>query len=221
MNASDQLIGAEAKPPSYDSRSGQFRGANGRFVRRADILQLVDQESQRTEARLKAQTRLMIAGKLSLSEWEKQFAQTLKESHLRMMALSSGGKQNLTSRHYGAAGYELRRQYEFLDGFARDLAAGKLTADRALWRSGLYSSSIKTAFFKGEKIQKELESFTVARRSLDASANHCSSCTLHSTYGEWKPIAEVVEPGVNCECRSNCKCSIFYAKLADVVRAAA
>lgn len=226
MFSRDRLQTAEAQLsslpelfPTYDRASGQYRDGNGAKVGRARIRKLVDQEIGRTEARLKAHTRLLIAGKIDLPDWERRFAQTLKESHLRMAAFAGGGQLNLSSRHYGATGYQIRRQLEYLDGFAHDLAMGRLTADRALQRSAMYGKSIRTTFNRIEKLEREIEGFTVAKRSLDPQARHCASCIGYSTKGKWKPIAEVVPAGTNCECQSACRCSVVFARLSDVIQA--
>jgi hypothetical protein len=197
-------------PIAYDSRAGQYRGVNGRFVGRTQVMKLVDQETQRTETRLKAQTRLLIQGKLDLPQWQINIAQTLKDSHLRMGALGAGGRQNMTAQVNGAVGYQLRKQYEYLDRFASDLAAGKLTPEQALRRSGLYAKSVRKSFHRAEQLTRKNANFQEAKRSLDPRAQHCSSCLKYSTGGKWKPIDQVMLPGENCECGQFCKCSIEY-----------
>lgn len=198
----------------YNSGSGQYRNlTTKRFVGRLEVMRYVDQEAQRTQTRLQAQMRLLIESKIDLPEWERRMAQTLKDSHIRMATLGAGGKPGLTQRHYGAIGYQLREQYRYLDGFAQDLAAGKLTPKQALYRSGLYANSIKLAFHKSEQITKASEAFRSAKRLLDPQAHHCSSCLGYAALG-WQPIEEAVSPGVSCECGQFCKCTIIYSKFA-------
>jgi hypothetical protein len=195
---------------TYDRRAGQYRGMNGRFVPRTTVMNLVGQETVRTEVRLKAQTRLMIQGKIDLAEWQTRMAQTIKDAHLRVGTLAAGGKQGMTPQKNGAIGYQLRQQYEYLDRFANDLAQGKLTPEQALRRSGAYSKSVTKTFHRIEKLTRQEEGFGEAKRSLDPRAKHCSSCIGYHTNGKWKPIDQVMLPGMNCECGQFCKCSIEY-----------
>lgn len=211
------LVGQQ-RSIAYVSSTGQYRDlGSGQFVRRSDVLKLVDQETQRTKIRLQANTRLLISGKIDLPEWETRMAQSLKDSSLRIAALGSGGKDGMSQRHYGTIGRQLRDQYEHLDGFARALAGGKLTPNQALYRAGLYADSVKVAFHKAEKLTKESESFQSAKRSLDPQAKHCASCLSYSTGGEWQPIDQVTPPGVDCECGQFCRCTIVYSKFAAEV----
>lgn len=202
----------------YDRNSGQYRDLKtGRFVGRSRVLKLLDQEVQRTEVRLAAQTRLLAQGRLTLSEWQTQMAETLKASHLRMAMFASGGREHLESRHYGAIGHQLKRQYEFLDRFAQDLATGRLTTAQAVRRSRLYGKSVRLTFFRVENLTRQLEGFTVGRRLLDPQARHCGDCIQHQR-PEWVAIDEIVSPGTACACQNQCRCQVFYAKLTDLIR---
>ena len=212
-----QLI---AKPQTiqYDSRTGQFRGNNGRFVSRSTVVSIIEEESARTEVRLMGITRRLTNGSLTLSEWETEFAQELKRSHLRLMMLAAGGKDNVGASHYGMAGAQIKKQYQYLDGFAIALKEGKLSRKQAIARAKLYGTSVRSTFYNVERLQRQLEGFTVAKRSLDPQAHHCAECLIHSTRGEWRKIENVTPPGVACSCGQRCRCSIIYAKLADVIK---
>lgn len=196
----------------YNPKAGRYVRADGKFVGREVIRNLVDQEQQQLAVRLKAHTRLMAQGQIPLAEWQLRMAGSLKDAHLRSMTLGSGGKDSLTNRHYGATGYQLRQQFAYLDGFAKALADGKLTAKQAIARAALYADSITVTFGRAEQISREESGFDEALRSLDSQAQHCGSCVGHSTNGQWKPIEEVITPGVNCECGGHCRCSVIYRR---------
>jgi hypothetical protein len=197
----------------YERSLGQFRGQNGRIVGRAKVLSLVDEEAARLSVRAQALARLLTAGKIAISDFQERLAVALKLSHLRMTTLAAGGREGLTQRHYGRVGYELRTQYEFLHGFGQDLEAGKYDkAEDIVRRAGMYGASSRTAFFESEKLTKEMEYFNEAKRDLDPQSKHCPSCLRYSTNGLWRPITQVIAPGVQCECRSKCKCRILYRK---------
>lgn len=204
---------------SYDARAGQFRGDNGRFVPRAEVLRLVDAEVARTQTRLKGHARLLAGGKIDIAEFQTRTAEDVKLSHLRMAAFAAGGTKQLTPTHYGTAGAELKRQYKYLDGFGKAISAGTLTEKQLLARAQSYALSSRTAFFKSEKVTRGKNGFNQAKRSLDSQAQHCPSCLRYSTGGRWRYITDVIEPGVACECQSRCKCTIVYrvANLSDAL----
>jgi hypothetical protein len=203
---------------TYDRRASQYRNDKGQFVPRPEITRLLNQEIGRSEARLKAHTRLLTQGKIHLAEWQIRMAETIKTSHLQMAMLSSGGKEQLTPRHYGAIGSQLRKQFEYLDNFARDLYAGKVTPTQAIRRSGLYAESVKITFSRAEQISRIEEGFNAGKRILDAGARHCSECIDYQRL-EWTAIADIIPVGTNCSCQNRCKCRIVFARIGRTLTA--
>lgn len=203
---------------TYNPRSGRYQRADGQFVGKEAIQNLIAQEQQRLAARLQGHTRLMVDRQISLAEWESRMAGSLRDSHLAIGAVGSGGKSRMTSRQFGAIGYQLRRQFQYLDGFAQALHQGKLTRTQAIARAGLYADSITTTFHRAEQISRQSEGFDEALRALDPQAKHCPSCLTYSTNGQWKPLVDVVSPGNNCECGQRCKCQIYYRKSGNSTR---
>ncbi len=197
---------------SYNPRAGRYVRSDGKFVGKEVIRNLVDQEQQQLKVRLQAHTRLMTNQQITLTEWQLRMSESLRDSHLRIGILGAGGQARAQSQHFGAIGYQLRRQYQYVDGFARALYEGKLTREQALRRAGSYADSINTTFHRAEQISREDEGFDEALRSLDPQARHCGSCVEHSTNGEWRPTSQVVPPGTNCACGQHCKCQIYYRR---------
>ncbi len=207
------LVGASQQTIVYDRRSGRYREAStGKYVSRAAILRLVDEEAARLSTRMKAHTRLLTTNRIDLPEWQRRSAEELKLSHIRSTILGSGGRSLTSSEAYGSTGRELRRQYEYLQGFAQDLAAGKLTRTQALSRAASYGGSTRTAFHKAEKIARGREGFKEAMRDLDPAAKHCGPCIRYSTNGLWVPLEDVVMTGVRCDCFHFCRCRVKFRK---------
>jgi hypothetical protein len=201
---------------SYNPSAGRFIDSAGKFVAQSVVDNLLEQEQSQLAVRLKALTRLLSDQKISLSDWQLRFADTLKASHLRMLSLGAGGQERLTSRHYGAAGYQLGKQYDYLSNFAQQIHQGEITIKRAIQRAGQYASSIRPTFARAVQLSREAEGFNEAKRSLDPQANHCPSCIGHSTNGRWVPIAQITPVGTNCECGQRCRCSIQYRRRVPV-----
>lgn len=207
-----KLIGIPEANVSYDRRTGRYRSGDGRFVNRSEILKLVDSEAARLKVRLKAHARNLTNGNIDLPLFQQRMATDIKLSSLRSTILGAGGKSQATSAQYGSTGRLLRDQYQFLDGFSRDIANGKLTKSQIIARASLYGASTRSAFHQSEKIARGREGFKLAKRVLDASSQHCASCLRHSTGDRFVPIKQITSPGVDCECRSRCNCFVVYRK---------
>ena len=73
----------------------------------------------------------------------------IKNEHLAQYMVGRGGKAQMTPRDYGIIGAILKEQYRYLDGFAADLAAGKLTPAQAIARARLYILNAQQSFWRG------------------------------------------------------------------------
>lgn len=207
------LTGSRVDSIGYDRNSGRYRNRiTGKYESRATILKLVDSEAARLATRMQGHARNLTQNKIDLPQFQQRAAEDLKLSHLRSAMLASGGRSLTTQAQYGSVGRLLREQYSYLDGFARDLAAGKLTPSQAIQRAGLYGASSRSAFYQAEKIARTRENFKEAKRSLDAQSRHCESCLAYDTQGKWLPLQQVIMPTVNCQCMSRCRCLIFFRK---------
>lgn len=206
------LVGQRSQLPTYDRRTGSYRASNGKFIGRATILRLVDEESDRLSTRLKAHTRLLTSNSIDLPEWQQRMAEDIKLSGIRMGVFASGGRSQTSSAVYGTVGRELREQYKYLANFAQDLAAGKLSKQQAIARAGMYGGSARVAFHQAQKVTRKREGFVEAKRSLDPGAIHCASCLLYDTQGQWLPVEQVTMPTINCQCMFRCRCAVFFRR---------
>lgn len=206
-----QLVGAPSQPLIYDPRTGQYRKPNGQFASRGEVLAEVDQEIGRQRARLQGHSRLLANGQISLADWQARMGDDMKLSALRMAMLAAGGKQNMGPRQWGQVGQLLRQQYRYLQGFAADIAAGKLSQKQIMARTILYSGATKQAFHLIERNEKFLQGFMFARRTLDPQAEHCKDC-IALARPNWTPTENVTPPGSRCRCAGNCRCRIQYSR---------
>ncbi|MBD2771148.1 hypothetical protein [Iningainema tapete] len=195
----------------FDPQTHRYRNAEtGRFVKYSEVLKVVGEEVNRLEVRLKGHARLLNQGKIDIAEFQTRIAQSLKESHLRNAAVGAGGVEQFTPTHYGKVGAELKKQYQFLDGFGKDLADGKLSEKQILSRAAMYAASSRTSFFEAEFTSRGKYGF-LAKRLLDPQSRHCDSCISLQRL-EWTPIHRLTPPGVNCQCGGRCRCRLVYQK---------
>lgn len=215
----NELVGDRAySQVGYSRKSGRFRDLEtGQFVPRSRVLLELDREIARTSTRLQGITRLMIGQQIDLPEFQIRFAEELKMAHLRLAAFGAGGREQLTPQHFGYVGQTLKQEYAYLDGFARDLATGRLTESQVLARASMYAESIAQSFHRSEQQTKSRDGF-LGKRSLDVGAYHCPSCPAYAT-STFIPAAEIVPVGVNCECRRRCRCFIVWKQggLSDAI----
>lgn len=199
-------------PYQFNPNAQRYVDEAGRFVADSVIDNLLDQEQQRLVVRLQALTRLLIVQQIPMETWQARFAMTLRDSHLRMTTLAAGGKDQLGFKHYGAAGYQLRNQYEYLSKFAADIAGGNVSVKQALNRSRMYASSIRLTYHRVQQISRADYGFNEAMRVLDPQSRHCDSCLRHATGRRYRPVEQVTPPGVDCECGQQCRCKIYYRR---------
>jgi hypothetical protein len=122
----------------------------------------------------------------------------------------TGGLQNgtLTIDDWGWVGQRLRTQYQYLDGFAQDVASGKQMMDGTLAvRASLYALAATGTNREMERRQARLRGEQQERNQLGA-ADHCPGC-LDQTARGWQPIGSLVPVGSR-SCLARCHCSMTY-----------
>lgn len=196
---------------SYDPISGRYRGENGRFLSKAAIEALVDGRIKKLNNQLQDFTRRLIDGNITIDQWQGSVREALKPAHLQAAMVGAGGKNALSQSDYGRLGQRLRSEYSYLQNFAADLLAGRVSGAMALARIGLYAASVRGSYWEGTTIRQEKQGYSLMRRILDPQAQHCQDCIDHAARGI-APIGSLPMPGQRCACRSRCKCRIEYLR---------
>ena len=196
---------------SYDPISGRYRGANGRFLSKAAIEALVDGRIKKLNGQLQDFTRRLIDGNITIDQWQGSVREALKPAHLQATMVGAGGKDALSQSDYGRIGQRLRSEYSYLQNFASDILAGRVSGAMALARVGLYAESVRGSYWEGTTIRQEKQGYSLMRRILDSQAQHCQDCIDHAARGI-APIGSLPMPGQRCACRSRCRCRIEYLR---------
>lgn len=197
---------------TWNAALGRYRqNSNGRFVARNRILSLLRNQIDSGEQRLRDITTEFHEGRLSASVWTEQMRTQVKRLYLQNAALGSGGWDRLDSRDYGRIGGKLRAEYSRISDFARAVQSEDgPTLPQALNRVDAYVGGSRIEFFETERrsAQPADENETlIERRRLDPGAQHCRDCPGYYDQG-WQMAGELPVPGVRCQCRNNCRCSI-------------
>ena len=193
----------------YDTRSGAYIRDNGVRVPKTQILSILPREQRILERKLENHTKQLLNGTIDPFTWERRVKSDLKQSHLKMVALGSGGKEGITARHKGQVGAALRQEYNLLFDFRKEIQRGKLSDKQVLARAKSYSRSVSQSYYRSEQLSRAQGGATLGRRVLDVNAKHCPQCPGYVTNG-FVPIDEIVPPGTRCDCRGNCKCTVVY-----------
>lgn len=195
---------------SFDTTLGRYRNATtGRFLSQADALQLTQRSIAGAQQELQSLMLSLAQGVVDLGQWQRQFAQLLKELHLSQFILGRGGLRHTTPENFLEVGRILKAEYRYLEAFGRDLATGRLSVAQATARAGLYLAKARLSYWAGQRQAMAQGPMPAEMRRLLAPVEHCRECVSYAAAG-WVPINSLPLPTVDCSCRSNCRCRIEY-----------
>lgn len=193
----------------WERATARYRDkATGRFISEGTLVNLAESFTGFTQDNLTRITEQMTSGKLSLADWQRQFAQELKDSYIVNSQIGRGGRNTMTQSDYGRIGQRLRGEYRYLNNFAQEIADGKLSAAQIQARVDQYAAGTRKAYYDGRTAACKDGGFTEERRILHP-AEHCDDCIGYASKG-WQPIGTLPEPGESSQCRNNCKCEKEY-----------
>lgn len=192
----------------YDSRVGQYRGDDGRFVSREKVLAVVDGEAIGLGVKLQRHVKRAINGEITAIDLAEAMSQDLKLYSIQMAGMARGGIKKITMADYGKIGQVQAERNRRLRGFVDALLNGDITEKQALARARQYAGTIKQVHSMVE--HEEMGKFyRYAKRLLNPLAAHCEQCIVYQRL-EWTPLNQIVPVGVRCDCRQNCECTIVY-----------
>jgi len=173
---------------SWDNNTRRFRSANGRFVSQAQVNSLRVDYIRTERAGNDRLAERLFNREIDINQWRKQMRDNLKRTYTIQYMLGKGGRGNMTQRDWGILGNMLRKQYNYVDKFAKDLMNGRYTENQSKLvaaRQQLYAKSSAQAY---ERATAE-------------------------TYG---PLQLPAWPGDgSTQCRSNCLCHWQIVRLKD------
>ena len=196
---------------SYDVISGRYRAKNGRFLSAKAVEALVDGRIGKLDAMLRRYTRMLIDGAITIDQWQGSVREALKSAHIQAAIIGHGGRDGMGSAEYGRVGQKLRQEYAYLQNFANDILAGRVSAAMGVARIGLYAESVRASYWEGTNMRQEKQGYSLMRRILDAQAQHCQDCLDYAARG-LVPIGSLPLPGQRCACRARCKCRVEYKR---------
>ena len=204
----------------WDKRVGRYRDTvTGRFISKAHVLELLQFSINASNAAVDSLANYIANGMISPSDWMNAFRWEIKSEYIRQYLVGIGGRAQMTPSEWGKLGSLIKEQYQYLKGFAADVAKGEMTEGQIRARMNMYINSSREAYFvaRGRVIVK-LKLFDEVIWTLGI-AEHCPDCIERSEMG-WMPITEdggfptadgSAFPGDGSTvCLTNCKCQLNY-----------
>jgi len=175
------------------------------------VMALVDGRIDKLGQQLRRFTQMLSDGNITIDQWQGSVREAIKAAHIQATVLGHGGKDGMGSAEYGRIGQRLRAEYGYLQKFAGDILAGRVSTAMALARVQLYAESVRGSYWEGTSIRQERQGYSLMRRILDPQAQHCDDCVRYARAG-LVSMGSLPMPGQRCACRSRCRCSVEYKR---------
>ncbi len=198
-----------AKGWMWDARIQGYREAANpkRVLSEATIERAVERRLADHRALIRGLTEKLGAGDISVANWQRGMAGSLRETHLQLRMLAVGGKDRMTPRHYGSVGGMIRADTDRLARFGQAVARGELSMPQIQARAQLYGqANLRREYDRGREMLARDAGWALERRVLNAGAEHCKGCSGEASLG-FVEIGTLAPIGGH-ECRSGDRCRI-------------
>ena len=196
---------------AYDANLGRYRRPSGQFMSQKAVMALVDGRIDKLGQNLRRFTQMLADGNITIDQWQGSVREAIKAAHIQATVLGHGGKDGMGSAEYGRIGQRLRAEYSYLQNFAGDILAGRVSVAMALARVQLYAESVRSSYWEGASLRQAKQGYSLMRRILDPQAQHCDDCVRYARAG-LVSLGSLPMPGQRCECRARCRCSVEYKR---------
>ncbi|NEP60318.1 MAG: hypothetical protein F6K31_25500 [Symploca sp. SIO2G7] len=207
----------------YDRKTNRYKYKDtNRFAPKQAILALTKKYRDHSKADLIKLAHQYHSGQLSLEQFQRLAASNIKQIHLAEAILGAGGVEVMTPARFLIVARQLKRQYYTgIDPLTRDRFGLKhLAADivdgiseaQLANRLRMYGDAAKVSFWSVKTDVARSQDNTEARRVLGRTHQHCEQCLRYAALG-WVSIEQLILPTQQCECRSQCKCTVEFRSL--------
>lgn len=196
----------------YVERLGRFRDlTTGRFVAERSILSQLERVTADASTSMEAITERLLNDETSIPEWQQAMEREILSVNRMGALVSRGGWSRMDQSDWGFAGSWIKKQYQWLDKFARELVNGKQKLNgTALTRAKLYAQAGRGLYQEMKRRQAKKRGKAEEMRVLGPNENHCqtngliSGCIELAAKG-WQPIGTLPPIGES-PCYTNCLC---------------
>jgi hypothetical protein len=190
-------------------------GRLGALVSRETIVGLIRDVHDASAARFGLLAQDAVAGRITAADFQQAMMLELRHLYNASSALAVGGYGNMTAVEWGRNGQILRGEYQYLAGFAADIADGKLSPAQADARARLYAGKAYSRFWAEHGLQQQAAGFTEERWNTAADERVCTDGERLGCQGlgqlGWVPIGTLPNPGDgSTQCLGACRCAKEY-----------
>jgi hypothetical protein len=165
------------------------------------------------EKRAAVTKRVKQLGPVTSREYQARMQEQISLSHTVNTVLASGGFDAMTIQAWNFAEKRVGQETAYAVRFASQTQSGQVSPAQFIDRTSKYAGSTYTTFSGAVTKREESRGMGLARRFLEADADHCEDCFDAAGEG-WVPIDEVLPIGES-QCGARCRCHIDYKPLAD------
>lgn len=187
-----------------------FSGSSGRFlidgrpVGVRAVRRLLEKVESVGARRLKKHTQDLFDGRLDVRRWLELMRRDVAASHLLAAALALGTLEEAVAS--AAVAERVAKERSYLDGFAADLRAQRVSQARGLSRAASYLLAAAVTYAVLDQRVQYGAGRREAKRVRRASES-CPGCLRYA--GRWLPV-EVMPPIGSLDCGSHCRCFLVY-----------
>jgi hypothetical protein len=191
----------------WDDSVLRYRDAvSGQFVAdqevRDGVSDVIDQSSQK----MRQWSNDLISGTMKLQDWQQTMAGEVRLLHTMVSMAAGGGKKRALAASPGYVDEVVRKQINFLQGFALDVKSRKQPLTKqVVARSELYAKAAQNTFENQTRNNWAGRVFREERWQLGQS-EHCPGCVAQAARG-WVPADTLPAIGSQ-QCRTRCHCRV-------------
>lgn len=130
---------------SYNPKTHNYH-VNGRFVAFDKIIDMAYAYADASGDVAAGLASQVVTGALRVDHWETTMRQALKTQYINQYVVGRGGLPQMTFRDWGIIGNMVKDQYHYLNGFAADIASGRLSEAQIQARARMYINAAHEAF---------------------------------------------------------------------------
>lgn len=199
---------------AFDTKSQRFRYTSGifagRFVSRADVQEVIENNITRLKGDIKTTTQLLLDKKITVATWEQTMAEIIKKGNTQSYLAGKGGKFQFKPRDKGIVGNSLVDEYAYLRRFSQEINNGNLSPAQILDRANKYGDSFYKTYEKGRLESHKQAGYKWEKWTVGAYNNICPDCVNYSLSG-WQIIGYFPPIGVATACKMRCRCHKDFA----------
>ena len=191
----------------YNEQTRQYE-RDGVVITAAALRLLIDRLSDETRRELRKLAGRRERGIITTEQFAEGMATILTASLIVAASVGRGGRARVTD--WSKVEAKLNWQKQYIDGFARKIAAGALatSAGAIAARAASYASTVYPMFANERFDERKEADKEMLCRLIQHSKEGCGECIADSDDG-WMPVSEMGELGTR-ECGDWCLCTIEF-----------